>query len=305
MTGSTAPLDRQPLLTPGERRADRVLGEIGEHLGYRIFAHVKLSDVIDQRPAGITGQQWAYATRAHFDFVVCEIKTLVPEFAVELDDLSHRSAEAHRRDRMKDAICVAAGFELLRIEPPALAPGPRGRRIVEYLIDARSMSQAFDEAQVEGSVPPDEPFDYRSFLELRSDGRVDFINDLAMPARAKAMAAHRAGRVAGQGIDGAHFYWRSGVAEGWAWLRVKDDLFLFQRTVMRSYQFDCGLGAGELAEDLSTAAISDQMDAMQRGEAVLVRATHLQHRLEEIRRRSSELDELEDTFCLDHLSFER
>jgi len=279
-----------------------VLGEISQHLGYRTFAHVKLSDVINQRPAGITGPQWAYATRAHFDFVVCDNETLIPEFAIELDDSSHRSAEAHRRDRMKDAVCAAAGFELLRIEPPALAPAARGRRIVEYLIDARAMSQAFDEAQAEGSVPADEPFDYRNFLDLRPDGRVDFINYLAMPARAKAMAAHRAGRVAGHSIKGACFYWRSGVAEGWAWLRVKDDLFLFERTVMRSYQFRCGLGAGELAEDLSTAAIGDQMDAMARGDAVLVRADHLQHRFDEIRRRSSEL---EDTFCLDQLSIER
>jgi len=302
MVGSRASLGRQPLLTPGERRADRVLGEIGQHLGYRTFAHVKLSDVINQRPAGITGPQWSYATRAHFDFVVCDGETMIPEFAVELDDSSHRSAEAHRRDRMKDAICAAAGFELLRIEPPALAPAARGRRVVEYLIDARAMSQAFDRAQAEGSVPADEPFDYRSFLDLRPDGRVDFVNDLAMPARAKAMAAHRAGRVAGEYLEGAHFYWRNGVAEGWAWLRVKDDLFLFERTVVRSYQFDCGLGAGELAEDLSTAAIGDRMDAMARGEAVLVRADHLQRRLEEIRRRSSEL---EDTFCLDELIFER
>jgi hypothetical protein len=97
-------------------------------------------------------------------------------------------------------------------------------------------------------------------------------------------------------------YWRSGVAEGWAWLHVKDDLFLFERTVVRSYQFDCGLGAGELAEDLSTAAIGDQIAAMTRGDAVLVRVDHLQYRLDEIRLRSREL---EDTFCLDEFNFER
>jgi Protein of unknown function (DUF2726) len=302
MSSSRAPLGRRPLLTPGERRADSVLGEISQHLGYRTFAHVKLSDVINQRPAGITGAQWSYATRAHFDFVVCDGETMIPEFAVELDDASHRSAEAHRRDRMKDAVCAAAGLELLRIEPPALAPTARGRRVVEYLIDARAMSQAFERAQAEGSVPVDEPFDYRSFLDLRPDGRVDFINDLAMPARAKAMAAHRARRVGGQRIEGAHFYWRSGIAEGWAWLRIKEDLFLFERTVVRSYQFDCGLGAGELAEDLSTAAIGDQIDAMARGDAVLLRVDYLQRRLDEIRRRSSQL---EDTFCLDELTFER
>jgi hypothetical protein len=302
MVGSDARLGRQPLLTPLERRADRVLSEISQHLGYRTFAHVKLSDVINRWPAGITGPQWAYATRAHLDFLVCDIETLVPEFAVELDDSSHRSAEAQRRDRMKDAVCAADGLELLRIEPPALAPAARGRRIVEYLIDARAMSQAFDKAQAEGSVPPDEPFDYRRFLDLRPDGRIDFINDLAMPARAKAMAWHRAGRVAGDRIEDAHFYWRSEVAEGWAWLRVKDDLFLFERTAMGSYQFDCGLGAGELAEDLSTAAIGDQMDAMARGDAVLVRADHLQRRFDEVRRRSGEL---EDAFCLDQLSIER
>ena len=44
MVGSDARLGRQPLLTPLERRADRVLSEISQHLGYRTFAHVKLSD---------------------------------------------------------------------------------------------------------------------------------------------------------------------------------------------------------------------------------------------------------------------
>jgi len=41
---------------------------------------------------------------------------------------------------------------------------------------------------------------------------------------------------------------------------------------------------------------------MQRGDAVLVRGDHLQRRLDEIHSAERELD---DTFCLDQLSFER
>ncbi|WP_416211480.1 DUF2726 domain-containing protein [Frankia sp. Cas3] len=148
--GVSEPGWRKPLLTASERRAEWLLTSIVEHHGARILPSVKLSQVIDQRPAGVTAEQWNYATRAHFDFVVCDAATSVPDFAVELDDPTHDRPDRQRHDRMKEAICEAAGLELLRIESSAFAPGPRGRRLVEYLIEARAYCKAFYQAQKTG-----------------------------------------------------------------------------------------------------------------------------------------------------------
>lgn len=89
----------------------------------------------------------------------------VREMAIELDDPTHLTADGRRRDRMKDAVCEAAGFELLRIESSALRPGPRGRRLVEYLIDARAYCQDYAEAQEAGHVPFDEPAMYSGVID--------------------------------------------------------------------------------------------------------------------------------------------
>lgn len=290
----------RPALTPSERRAKTVLEEIFEHGDFLILPGFKLSQVIYQRPTGTTYDQWNYATRAHFDFVVCDAKTFVPDFAIELDDPTHNALEAQQRDRKKDVVCEAAGFELLRITSSALDRGPRGRRLVEYLIDARQLGQAFYEAQEQGAIPLDEPYDYRLVLGRNDDGRVCLINDLSQPARLAALTAYEAGEIKAQIIKGFHLYWRDGWAEGWSWLHVRDDLFLFRQTKLRSYRFDCGIGPGELAEDLSAAAIGDDLAAMRRNEPVLCTRLQLRKKLVQLRRSCAQI---ERSYILDHIAF--
>ena len=47
------------------------------------------------------------------------------------------SAE-QRVERLKDAVCAAVGLPLLRIGSPTLRAAEHGRRLVEYVIDARA-----------------------------------------------------------------------------------------------------------------------------------------------------------------------
>lgn len=284
-----------PLLTGAERRAKAVLEEIFAHNGSLIFPGVKLSQVIRQRPSRVSSEFWSYATRAHFDFVVCDAATYIPNFAVELDDASHRRSDARRRDRMKDAVCQAASFDLLRVDARALDRGPRGRRLVEYLIDAREYFRAFGEAQDRGDVPDDEIGDYRLIL-----GPPGFVNDLAAPARLHALRAFQEGGVEGQVIDGFSFSWKDGWAEAWAWLQVRDNFYLFERARLRSYRFHCGMGAEDLAEDLAAAAVGEQLPRLGNGEPVLVRRDDMARRLGRLRERR---DELEFAVLLDHVRF--
>jgi hypothetical protein len=284
-----------PLLTPAERRAKAVLDEIFAHKDSLILPGVKLSQVIRRRPPRVSGEQWNYATRAHFDFVVCDAVTYIPDFAVELDDTSHRQPDGRRRDRMKDAVCEAAGFDLLRVDSHALDRGPRGRRLVEYLIDAREHFRAFGEAQERGDVPPDEIGDYRLIIDQGG-----FVNDLAGPARLRALKAFQAGSVQGQMIDSYHFSWKDGWTESWAWLQVRDDLYLFEHARLRSYQFHCGIGPQNLAEDLAASAVGEQLPRLGNGEPVLVRRDDMARQLGRLREQRIELG---FAIMLDHVRF--
>jgi hypothetical protein len=284
-----------PLLTPAERQAKAVLEEIFAHRGSLILPGFKVSQVIRRRPPGLSGEQWSYATRAHFDFVVCDAGTYIPDFAIELDDTSHRRPDTRRRDRMKDAVCEAVGLDLLRIDSGALDRGPRGRRLVEYLIDAREYFRAFGEAQERGDVPPDEIGDYRLIV-----GQGGFVNDLAGPARVRALEAFQAGSVEGQIIDSFHFRWKDGWAEAWAWLKVRGDFYLFERARLRSYHFRCGIGPENLAEDLAASAVGDQLPRLGNGEPVLVRQDDMARRLARLR---GQRQELEFAAMLDHMRF--
>lgn len=54
-------------------------------------------------------------SRKHLDFLLLDPKTLVPVFAVELDDSSHKSSTAQKRDAVKDRALKDAGLKLVRI----------------------------------------------------------------------------------------------------------------------------------------------------------------------------------------------
>lgn len=288
----------RPLLTPAEAKAKAVLDEIYEHQGHSVLPGFKLSQVIRSRPPGITSEQWNYATRAHFDFVVTDCDYRV-EFAVELDDRSHDTADGLRRDAMKNSLCEAVGLELLRVEFSALFPGPRGRRLIEYLIAARDLGQAFVEQQEVGAIPWYEPYDYRNFIELGPNGHLDFVNDLAAPTRLAALRAHESGQIAESIVHGLHFYWKNGWAEGWAWLRCRGDRYFFRSTRLRTYRFFCGMGPGELAEDLSVAALGEDLAALGKDAPVLVRGRDIQERWDSTLTRAIDL---ESARCLSHTS---
>src|SRR2546421_11601465 len=114
ITEDKQPSWRKPILTASEWNAKLVLDEVFQHGSYVVFPGFKLSTIIGEPPKGFSWQspEWNYATRAHFDFVVCHTETCVPEFAIELDDPTHwRNPEVQRRDRMKNVLCKVAGFE--------------------------------------------------------------------------------------------------------------------------------------------------------------------------------------------------
>jgi hypothetical protein len=261
---------------------------------------VKLSQLVHRRPPGVTTHQWNSALRTRFDFVVCDARGYAPLFAVEFDDPAGRRADSERDERMKNAVCDAVGLELLRIESATLRPGSDGRRIVEYVIDARTFMESTLEREEASDLLPDGPLNYRDIIGRLPDGRSGFVNDLGALARVAAVDAYAGRQLTDPIIRGLHVCWKDGPAEGWAWVEVRDRRCIFERARLWQHRFSCGVDPGRLAEDLATAAIGQWLKTLGTAEPVLRDRADIKHAFEELRLRR---EEMENGFAFDHLCF--
>lgn len=84
-----------------------------------VFSKVRVADVISPKK-GLNRSDWQRAFNAisskHFDFIVCEPTDCSIKLAVELDDSSHGSSKAQKRDALLNGACESAGLPLLRIK---------------------------------------------------------------------------------------------------------------------------------------------------------------------------------------------
>ena len=105
---------RDDFLSTTELSFYRVLNTV---VGARasIFTKVGLSDVFYvARP----NENQSYRNRIaqkHVDFIVCDMQTLKPLFAVELDDASHQRTDQQERDAFVDQVFQAASLPLVHV----------------------------------------------------------------------------------------------------------------------------------------------------------------------------------------------
>ncbi len=100
------------LLTPTEERFHHVLSQASQGT-YHLACKVRVADVLKTQP--FSQAAFNKISAKHFDFVLCDKSTTRPVLAIELDDPTHRRAEAQKRDGVKDAACHAANLPLLRV----------------------------------------------------------------------------------------------------------------------------------------------------------------------------------------------
>lgn len=110
--------ERRNLLFSAAERS--FLGVLEQILGkdYRVIGKVRMADII--RPSGGLSRSARMAalnriTSKHFDFAVCDPRTLQVVGVIELDDSSHREASRRRRDEFVDAALSSAGVPIVRI----------------------------------------------------------------------------------------------------------------------------------------------------------------------------------------------
>jgi len=86
---------------------------------YRVFGKVRVADVII--PAkGMSRKNWRIAfnkiSAKHFDYVLCSKDKLEVIAVIELDDKSHNSKKAIKRDALLENACSSADLKLIRFQ---------------------------------------------------------------------------------------------------------------------------------------------------------------------------------------------
>ncbi|MFF5180810.1 hypothetical protein ACFY2Q_22510 [Micromonospora sp. NPDC000316] len=269
--------------------------ELFTRAGHRVYAARRLSDLVQGRPPGVTGSQWSSASRTAFDLVVCAADSGRPVVAVEIGPVALPGSAQQRAERLTDAVSAAVGLPVLRIGSPTLRAADHGRRLVEYVIDARAYAAG---AGLGGGEDEPAPVGFRDILGRLPDGRTGPVNDLGAVTRAAAVEAYVAGRLADPTVRALHVRWVDGPAQGWSWVQVRPDACLVERVSVTEQRFSCGVDAARLAEDLAAVAVGARLRALDAdGPALLARADLTAEIVALSRRRH----ELVGGFAFDHL----
>jgi hypothetical protein len=279
-TGSVANTWLRPILgAPSLSRSGQV-----------VHSSRRLSELVQGRPPGITGNQWSTAIREGFDQVVCAADSGRPRFAVEFAPLAAPGSPARRAERMTSTVCAAVGLPVLRVESPTLRGADHSRRLVEYIIDAR--------AYADGTGPDcGDAVDFRDIVGRLPDGRSGPVNDLGALSRVAAVEAYVERRLADPIVRGLHACWTDGPAEGWSWVEVRPGRCVVERVQLFAQRLSCGVAPGRLAEDLAAVAVGERLRDLD-AEPSLVDRDELR---EQIRRLAARRDEFDGGFAFDHL----
>lgn len=259
--------------------------------GLAVHPARRLSELVQGRPPGVTGHQWSTAIREVLDQVVCAADTGRPLFAVAFARPVEPGSPAGRAGRLTDTVCAAVGLPLLRVESATLRGADHGRRLVEYVIDAR--------AYAAGTSPDGgDGVGFRDILGRLPDGRRGPVNDLGALARAAAVAGYVDRGLADPILRGLHVRWTGGPAEGWSWVEVRPGHCLVERVRLDVGRFSCGIDPGRLAEDLAALAVGERLRDLAAGVPPLVARDELRHR---IRGLAARRDDFDGGFAFDHL----
>ncbi len=105
---------KEHIMTAAEREFFHVLADVAQGQ-YYVFPQIHLSALLSNETKG---KYWKAAfqrvNRMSVDYVLCDIKTLQPVYAVELDDYTHDRPKRQQRDTGVEQMLYDAGIPLVR-----------------------------------------------------------------------------------------------------------------------------------------------------------------------------------------------
>ena len=225
------------LLNKYEELTYDLLTKTCETNGARVFPKVRLADIFQLANSGISNNHYHFGLCSHFDFVVTD-KEYRPLFSVEFDGPLHKdSTRQQQRDALKNDLCEHFNHALLRINSKYLTPAYRGLDLLTYFVDAWFLERAFEEAQHNGIIPYDEPFDVNQIYSRSDQQSRKWPYWLTYDIQLAIRRFHSEGRIDQMvpshyvGVDSEHNYWCM------SWLAVDADNVLSATTGMRAQKF--------------------------------------------------------------------
>lgn len=245
------------LLNGCEEKTFLRLCDVAGNHDARVFAKVRVADVLPLNGSGVDSDLYGYGLKSHFDFVVSDA-TYQPLFCVEFDGPFHSGDTATiSRDRKKNSLCDRFDMPLLRINSRYIDREYRGMDLLTYFANVWFLAKGFFEAQEQGHVPYDEPFDP---CMIAYDGKQKrrWPYWLSVQEQIYIQNLEKAGRITHPavsdwvGVDGDGNY------RCLAWIQVADDQYLTVQTGMRSQQFP--VIDGEILQQIATFDIRREVD---------------------------------------------
>lgn len=108
------PYAARHLLTKREYRFYLLLREVADEYHCIICPKVGVKDLLSVTDKKQYMKYFHKIAQKHVDFVICD-QDLYVLFAIELDDSTHETRDARKRDHLKDKAFAAAGIPLKRI----------------------------------------------------------------------------------------------------------------------------------------------------------------------------------------------
>lgn len=108
------PYKAKHLLTKREYKFYQLLKEVADDYGYIICPKVGVKDLLAVTDQKHYMKYFHKIAQKHIDFVICD-QDLYVLFAIELDDSTHETRDAKKRDKLKDKAFQTAGIPLKRI----------------------------------------------------------------------------------------------------------------------------------------------------------------------------------------------
>lgn len=151
-------LSKGALISMGEAATSRALRKYFHKKPHIIHKDVSVRQVIDANRSELEPGEWAYYTKAAFDFVVCKDDAAQSyELVIEYDGIQHENPDQVRKDVLKNRLCVQAGLPILGIGVEDIKI--RGDlTILEYMLDLYFGEKALEGLKEEGRIDADEDY---------------------------------------------------------------------------------------------------------------------------------------------------
>jgi hypothetical protein len=252
------------LLNYREEQTHRILSESTPNNSARLFAKVRVADVLPIENSGISDALFSYALRAHFDFVISDRESM-PLFAVEYDGPQHSTNQAVAKlDLLKNQLCDKFELPIARVTDEHILKKARGMDYLTWLTELFFVSRWLEEAQTKGHLPPDEYFDPMIVARL-PNRKARFPLFISADARARLHRLEEDGRIrcgTPEYIAGRD---SSGYSGCCALLMVDDHRYI--RAETRIYVRYFGLDPSEITDEIASLALAQTVDAYLAGDS--------------------------------------